>query len=176
MQIFTSANTAAASNQQSLANERAAAAATSCSAQNTGASSSASQVTAVQFQSSSGVQVSSVAYAACAAGINIPASGQDSGSSSSGSQASINGVSASVTCDGTMIRNTKSSTTFIVQVKGSYCQGVGFRGAVAGQRVGRTLSSPFDFTRPSHRDLRLSLLVSICLRTIGCEYGGTMLS
>lgn len=78
-----------------------------------------------------GKTVSSVAYAACAAGVTAP----DAGSSASGSSASVSGVTASVTCDGTTVTVTDQDTSYTVTVKGVWCKKTGFAGAIAGQRV-----------------------------------------
>ncbi|KAI4719702.1 hypothetical protein E4T48_04157 [Aureobasidium sp. EXF-10727] len=132
--IVTNATVADASNAQSVQNERQAAAATSCAADNDGASASADEINSVTFTSADGLHFDSVAYAACAAGVVAPSTG-DSGSSSSGSQASVSGVSATVTCDGTTSTVTDGSTSYVIVAKGSYCTVSGFSGAIAGQRA-----------------------------------------
>lgn len=114
--INTNATVAAASDAQSLQNEMQAAAATSCAANNDGAQSSATLITTVTFTTKNGAHVTSQASAACSAGDVIPTDGQDDGSSSSGSQASVSGVTASVMCNGVTTTNTESSTTYILKV------------------------------------------------------------
>ncbi|KAI5271839.1 hypothetical protein E4T47_04903 [Aureobasidium subglaciale] len=132
--IVTNATVAEASNAQSLQNERQAAAATSCAADNDGASASADQINTVTFSSADGLQYENTAYAACSAGVVAPSSGS-TGSSSSGSQASVSGVTAQVTCDGTTTTVVDDNTSYAITVKGSYCQKSGFSGALVGQRV-----------------------------------------
>jgi hypothetical protein len=132
--IVTNATVAAMSNAQSVQNERQAAAATSCAADNDGASASADGITTVSFTSANGTHVNSVAYAACSAGVTAPST-PDSGSSSSGSQASISGVSATVICDGSSTTVVDDNSSYAITVKGVYCQTSGFSGAIVGQRV-----------------------------------------
>ncbi|KAK5708621.1 hypothetical protein LTR17_020511 [Elasticomyces elasticus] len=135
--IITSANLAdsAAADAQSVQNEQEAAAATSCVAQNSGASASAEEITSVQFTTSNGTTVTSVAFAACEAGLLAPAEMSAATSSSSGSVASVNEVSASVVCDGVESTNQRVSTTFRVRVLGVWSPLMGFTGALSGQRV-----------------------------------------
>ncbi|KAG9744790.1 hypothetical protein KCU73_g8046, partial [Aureobasidium melanogenum] len=132
--IVTNATVADASDAQSLQNERQAAAATSCAADNNGASASAEEISTVTFTTANGTRIESTAYAACSAGVLAPSTA-DTGSSSSGSQASISQVSASVTCDGTTTTVVDGETSYAITVKGSYCQVSGFSGAITGQRV-----------------------------------------
>lgn len=136
--INTNATVANATDAQSLHNEQAAAAATSCSANNNGASASAQEITTVKFRSGKGVNVTSVAFATCQAGLDVPSNGIDLGSGASGSQASITSVNASVQCNGVVTTNLKSETILDIVVKGRYCTKRGFLGAVTGQRVART--------------------------------------
>jgi hypothetical protein len=118
--IVTNATVAAMSNAQSVQNERQAAAATSCAADNDGASASADGITTVSFTSANGTHVNSVAYAACSAGVTAPST-PDSGSSSSGSQASISGVSATVICDGSSTTVVDDNSSYAITVKGCSC-------------------------------------------------------
>lgn len=88
----------------------------------------------MSFQTGSGTNVTSTAYAACSAGLVAPSSG----SSSSGSQATVSGVTAMVTCNGVTTTNTQSTTIFRVMIVGTYCIGgstPGFTGAITGQRI-----------------------------------------
>ncbi|KAK5676299.1 hypothetical protein LTS10_011111 [Elasticomyces elasticus] len=135
--ITTSANLSdsAVANAQSVQNEQQAAAATSCVAQNSGASASAEEITSVQFTTANGTTVTSVAFAACEAGLLAPAEMSAATSSSSGSVASVNGVSATVVCDGVESTNRRVSTTFRVRVLGVWSPLMGFTGAMFGQRV-----------------------------------------
>lgn len=136
--INTNATVANASDAQSIQNQRAGAAATSCAADNTGASASAEEITTVTLQTGQGETVTSVAYAACQAGLQPLASGQDSGSSSLGSTTTISGVSATITCDGVTTTNTESETIFHVVIDGTYCKKARFSGAITGQRTAET--------------------------------------
>jgi hypothetical protein len=137
--ILTSANTANALNSQSIKNAQGAEAASSCAADSgPAASAQAEQVNSlyIPIGTSPGGKdtywLKSSAYAACAAGVDAPNQG---GSSSSGSQASLTGVSSSVTCNGVTSNEQMKSTTYRVSVKGRYTLLKGFSGAVGGQRV-----------------------------------------
>ncbi|KAH0286230.1 hypothetical protein M436DRAFT_52738 [Aureobasidium namibiae CBS 147.97] len=132
--IVTNATVASASNAQSVQNERQAAAATSCAAENEHASASANEITTVTFTSANGTRIGSVAYAACSAGVVAPSTA-DGVSSSSGSQASVGGVSATVTCDGSTTTVSDGNSSYAITVRGVYCQTSGFSGAIVGQRV-----------------------------------------
>jgi len=144
--ITTAANTFSASDAQSVQNARAADAATSCAADSgTGAEAEADAITTVLIpvgQTPDGRQISVVssAWAACAAGINAPTT-MSTGSSSSGSQASLTGVSSTVTCNGITSTRQTTQTVFRVQVVGTYTKGSGFTGAIAGQRVAESMVS-----------------------------------
>ena len=137
--ITTSASDTNAANTQSLANERQAAAATSCVAQNSGATAEAREITSVQFTTANGTTVYSVAYAACAAGLAAPA--EVNATSSSGSMASVSGVSANVICDGVASTHQTQSTTFSLRVLGKWGPLTGFAGAIVGQRVAQVQES-----------------------------------
>lgn len=137
--IFTSANTADASNAQSIQNEQGAA--TSCAAQNNGASSQSEEVSSVVIpvgQPGQNLGVGSTAYSSCSAGTAPPQQGT---SSSSGSQASLTGVSSSATCNGVTSSHQTTSTTFRINIVGTFSPFTGFSGAITGQRVARSQSS-----------------------------------
>ena len=87
----------------------------------------------MQFNTANGTTVISVAYAACAAGLVAPS--ENNSTSSSGSMASVNGVSASVVCDGVQSTNQRQKTTFRISVLGVWSPLTGFAGAIIGQRV-----------------------------------------
>ncbi|RMZ66807.1 het domain-containing [Pyrenophora seminiperda CCB06] len=141
----TSANTAAVLNTQSLQNARGAEAATSCAADSApSASSSASQLNSLyipigKLPNGDEQWIKSEAVAACKAGVEAPMV-DEGGSSSSGSQASLTGVSSMARCDGVSSTEMKGSTTFRVGVVGVYTLGKGFGGAVGGERVARSRS------------------------------------
>jgi hypothetical protein len=142
--IMTSANTVSALDSQSIMNAQDAEAASSCAADSgPSASAQAEEINTLLIpigQSPDGTKtywLKSSAYAACAAGVDAPS---QSGSSSSGSQASLTGVKSTVTCDGVTSTQQQSSTTFKVQVKGTYTLLKGFNGAVGGQRVASSSS------------------------------------
>lgn len=137
--ILTSANTANALNSQSIQNARGAEAASSCAADSgPAASAEAEQINSLYIPIGTSPDgkdtywLKSSAYAACSAGVDAPTQG---GSSSSGSQASLTGVSSSVTCNGATSNDQTKSTTYKVSVKGRYTLLKGFNGAVGGQRV-----------------------------------------
>jgi hypothetical protein len=142
--ILTSANTAEALNSQSIINAKGAEAATSCAADSgPAAAAQAEQINGVLIpigQSPDGTKmywIYSSAYAACTAGVDAPNQG---GSSSSGSQSTLTGVSSTATCNGVTSTQQDTSTTFKVTVKGTYTLLKGFSGAVGGQRVAQSAS------------------------------------
>ena len=90
----------------------------------------------MQFTTATGTTVTSVAYAACAAGLTAPADAD--AISSSGSLATVNGVSASVVCNGATSTNQEESTTFSFRLLGVWSPITGFLGAITGQRVAET--------------------------------------
>jgi hypothetical protein len=142
--ILTSATTAEALNSQSISNAEGAESATSCAA-NSGpqASAEAQQINGLLIpigQSPDGTKqywLYSSAYAACSAGVDAP---NQNGSSSSGSQSTLTGVSSTATCNGVTSTQQDKSTTFKVTVKGQYTLSRGFTGAVGGQRVASSSS------------------------------------
>ena len=131
--ITTSATDTSVANMQSLRNEQEAAAATSCVAQNDGASAEAEAITIVQFTTANGTLVTSTAYAACCAGLVAPS--EVNATSSSGSIASVGGVSANVFCNGVESTSQTQSTTFRLRVLGTWGPLTGFQGAITGRRV-----------------------------------------
>ena len=142
--IFTSANTVAALDSQSIMNAKGAEAASSCAADSgPAASAEAQEVNSLYIpigQSPDGKEtywIKSSAFAACSAGVDAPSQG---GSSSSGSQASLTGVRSTVTCNGVTSTQQQASTTFKVTVKGKYTLLRGFDGAIGGQRVASSSS------------------------------------
>lgn len=139
--IATSANTTEAGDNQSLDNFGAAAASSSCVADGEGATASAELDTTVQWSTTKGTTVTSVAYAACEAGVVAPSMVAETGSSSAGSQASLADVTASVTCDGVVSTDQKEGTTFQVSVVGVWICNVGFQGAIIGQRIAEAEAS-----------------------------------
>ncbi|KAJ4377137.1 hypothetical protein N0V86_006578 [Didymella sp. IMI 355093] len=137
--VFTSANTANALNSQSILFAQRAEAATSCAADSgPAASSEADRIDTLAIpigqspDSTETYWLTSSAYAACSAGDDAPS---QTGSSSSGSQASLLGSRSTATCNGVTSTQQKSSTTFRVTIKGTYTVLKGFNGAVGGQRV-----------------------------------------
>lgn len=141
--IFTSANTAHALNSESILNAGRSEAATSCAADNGAAASSQAEQTETLLipigttPDGDEQYLKSSSYASCSAGVDAPS---QSGSSSSGSQASLLGTRSSATCNGVTSTQQDSSTRFRVSVKGRYSVLRGFSGAIGGQRAASSKS------------------------------------